>query len=591
MRKRILFFVTLFIFLISASVVFAESGDENEGDSVMLESVMQQHKVAEEKLPVEIKMWEKIEQEKPRPVLPEGKVRVREITVVGITALSPRQIRDIIGSFYNRDLSGKEMQRCADQITDWYNLNGFLSSYAYVEPARLNEGILEIKCVEGKVGKVEIKGNRYFSENVYRDRIELKEGDVFNIKLLKNNIYRINKHIDRKVTPNVVSSSTPGLTDIDLSVKDKLPFHFMSQIDNYGSEYILFTRYKGFLIFNNLTGHDDSLQYKIQLTEAGAHTLTDFDYFLPLNNTWKWEFYIMPYKKEVYYYATNEEMDFEKHAFKWYTYLYQTVKSEPNQELVLNYGLVYKFINWYAYGSRAAQDHFVAVLSGFDYVEKDDYGTWVFNEDLEKGIPKMWSASHNKDDRCSVKGSGSKYFKQKLAVARRQKLAWDTDFLFKVTGQYSTQALTGVNVFSVGGYMGVIDNRGYPRASLPADSGYYVMLGFAIPPYFLPKNYVLPATKTPVYNNLRIMPFYEIGVAYKRSPQTARDKTGGVDPETSGKTDDRKLGSLKSAGIGWSWNIPEQRLQMRMDVGFPLGHTLPKDGKRTHILYSITKMF
>lgn len=590
MSKKFVFFIILSLSIMgNYGTLLAESPDEAEGKADIIENKLAQEKVKVEALPVEIMMKEKVELEKPKPVLPEEKIHVKEIMVVGITVLSPRQIRDIIGSFYNRDLSGKEMQRCADQITDWYNLNGFLTSYAYVEPARLNEGILEIKCVEGKVGEIKIEGNRYFATRVYKQRLGVKEGDPFNIKTLKNNVYRTNRHPDRKVKFEV--SEEGGVTNIAVAAKDKPPYHFTFDHDNYGSEFILYKRFKNTFYFNNFTGHDDVLAIKAQFAQADAHRLFDLDYFLPLNNTWKWELYIMPKKRENYYYSDNEDQDFEKRAYKWYTYLYQTVISEPNRELVFNYGFVQKFIHWYVHKQQKKQDLFCALLWGFDYVRSDDYGTWVVSEDLEKGIPRMFGAATGEDEWCSVKGAGGKYFKNEIAIARRQKLIWDADFLMKIQGQYSDQAMTGVNVFSIGGYMGTTDNRGYPRAQMPMDSGYYLMGGLAFPPYFIPKSTRIPFSQGTFYDNLKLFTFAEYAKGYKKSPQSAGDKTGTTTPESGGPSDDDRRKSLASAGCGFQLSIPGRGLSTRLDIGWPLNHKLPKDNDHCHIWYRVTKSF
>ncbi len=590
-KKAFFFLVFIFLMCVNVTPLLAESPEDIESKGEMLDAKLSQKKIAIEKLPIEIQMKEKIEQEKPKPAFPEGKILIKEINVIGCTVLSKKEIDGILVDFRNNELSGKEMQRCADQITDWYSLNGYLTSYAYVDPARLNEGILEIKCIEGKVGKIKIEGNRYFSEEVYKERIGLKEGDPFNFKLLKNNVYRTNRHPDRKVTPQIEPASTLEYTDIAISVKDKPPYHFTFDHDNYGSQFILYQRFKNTFTFNNFTGHDDSLSLKAQFCQADAQRLFDLDYFLPLNNTWKWELYIMPFKKENYYDRDNKDTDFEKHAYKWYTYLYQTVISEPNRELVFNYGFVQKFIHWWTHQQKQKQDLFCALLWGFDYVRSDDYGTWVVSEDLEKGIPRMFGASTAEDEWCSVKGAGGKYLKNKIAVARRQKLFWDIDFLTKIQGQYSDQALTGVNVFSVGGYMGTIDNRGYPRASMPMDSGYYLMGGLSFPAYFLSKSAKIPFSKGTFYDNLKLFTFIEYAKGYKKSPQSAEDKAGSDTPDTSGKADDVRRKSLASAGCGFQFSIPGQGLSTRLDIGWPLNHKLPQDGDHCHIWYRVTKSF
>jgi hemolysin activation/secretion protein len=224
-------------------------------------------------------------------------------------------------------------------------------------------------------------------------------------------------------------------------------------------------------------------------------------------------------------------------------------------------------------------------------VRTDDYGTTVVSEDMEQGIPRMWGGSTAEDDHCSVKGAGAKYFKNKIAVARRQKLPWEIDLLMKAQGQYSTQACTGVNVFSVGGYMGTIDNRGYPRAQMPMDSGYYLMGGFSFPAYFVPKKTELPFTHTKIYNNFKFLTFVEYAKGYKRSLKTAAEKSGSANPETTGLEDDVRRKSLASTGWGCTFAIPEQNLSMRFDMGWPLNHKLPKDGSHCHMWYRVTKVF
>jgi hemolysin activation/secretion protein len=586
------FLVVLAVSFLCANMpAFAEQGGDDQSDADMIDSLLFRQKVKTEILPVELMIKEKMDQERPQPVLPAEAVLIKQIDVSGVTAIPKKEIEEIVSEFRNKELTGKDMQRCADQITDTYVIKGYLTSYVSVDPARLNEGVLEIKATEGKVGEVKIQGNKYFSATVYKNRMGFKNGDIFNFKVLKNNVFRTSRHLDRKVTPDVTLSDTPGYTDITITAKDKLPVHFVFDHDNYGSEYILMRRYKNTFVFNNFTGHDDVMSWKAQFCEGDAQRLFDVDYFLPINNTWKWELYYMPFKRENYYYGDNEANDFTKKAWKWYTYFYQTKYSEPNRELIFNYGFVQKFISWYTQGQRQKYDKFCALLWGFDYMRADDYGTTVVNEDMEQGIPRMFGANTAEDENCSVKGAGGKYFKNKLVISRRQKLIPGLDLLLKTQGQYSTQALTGVNVFSVGGYMGVIDNRGYPRASLPMDSGLYGMVGLAISPYFIPKNVKIPLSKSTFYDNIKLNPYFEYAKGWKRSPQSAAAKSGTVDPDVSGKSDDDEVKSLKSAGWGITFAIPDQNLSSRFDMAWPLDHRLPNDGGHVHMWYRITKVF
>ena len=565
---RILFLLSLIVFFCAPA--FAEGPDEGEDNGKVRQAL------DATPIPAEILMKTEIEQERPKPVLPAEKVMIKEVRVLGVTLLPAKEIEEIIQPFKNTEISGKDMQRCADQITDTYNLKGYITSYAYVDPAKLSEGILEIQGVEGKIGKIKIEGNKYFATRIYQKKLGLQEGDVVDYAFLKNNVYRINKNQDRKVKLQLTPGDQPGLTDLTLTVKDKLPLHFTAQVDNYGSMYIMWRRYKAFFISNNLTGHDDSLTAKAQWTEADSHKLYDLDYYIPINNNWTFELYLMPFKKENYMFE-RKVMGMEKKARKWYLYFYQKVIDTPENQFTMNYGFVYKNIFWYAYGDRQAWDKFRAGLLGFDWMIKDNWGTTVVSDDIEMGIPGIWGGADTKPPYTSVANSSGKYKKNHLQVARRQKLIGDIELIFKSHWQMSSSTLTGVNAFSVGGYCGVIDNRGYPRAQYEGDSGFSFHPGLAFPPYFIPKDAKVPLYKDVKWHDaLKLFTFYDWADAYKKSYATK----------------DGKSSVWRSAGFGLTLNLPNS-LSIRVDNAFPVSSVgkAPRDGDHCQTWWSVTKGF
>lgn len=568
MSKRLgslLFLLSLTV--IFCSVVFAEGPDEME-DNGKVRTALDATPV-----PTEILMKAEMEQQRPKPVLPAEKVMIKEVHVLGVTLIPSKEIEEIIQPFKNTSISGKDMQRCADQITDTYNLKGFITSYAYVEPAKLSEGILEIQGVEGRIGKIKIQGNKYFATRIYQQRIGVKEGDVLDYSLLKNSVFRINRNQDRKITLQLTPGDQPGFTDVNVAVKDKLPLHLVLQNDNYGSQYIYYRRYKVFGISNNLTGRDDSLQIKAQLTEADSHKLFDLDYFIPINNKWTFELYLMPYKKENYL-MERKAIGMEKHARKWYFYFYQKVIDTPTNQFTMNYGFVYKNIFWDAYGQRQAMDRFRAGLLGFDWVVKDSWGTTVVSEDIEMGFPGLWGGADYKPVGTSVPFASGNYKKHHLVVARRQKLIGDVELLFKSHWQMSSSTLTGVNSFSLGGFGGVIDNRGYPRAQYEGDSGFSFHPGLAFPPYFFSKEAKVPLCKDLKWRDaLKLFVFYDWADAYKKS--FANDAS--------------RHSVLKSPGFGLTLNLPDS-LAVRIDNGWSTDKH-PKDGNHRTTLFSVTKGF
>jgi hemolysin activation/secretion protein len=133
-------------------------------------AVEQRDKALEEQKAIE----QQIEKKKKKPEIKEEpaketpspadtkKVQIKKIIVEGATLLSEKEIRGIVSEYEGKDLNLSEMQKVADKITEGYRKEGYSTSRAYLPPQTIKDGVLTIKIIEGKVGKIEIKGNRYF---------------------------------------------------------------------------------------------------------------------------------------------------------------------------------------------------------------------------------------------------------------------------------------------------------------------------------------------------------------------------------------------------------------------------------------------
>jgi hemolysin activation/secretion protein len=243
-------------------------------------------------------------------------------------------------------------------------------------------------------------------------------------------------------------------------------------------------------------------------------------------------------------------------------------------------------IFWYKpyvhYDERTRMDRFRIFKWDLSLNKADKYGRWIFLNDLQKAVPDMWGGNHVKSDASSVVGAKGDFIKNLMTVARRQKLGYGVDFFAKSRWQLSSGTLTGVNDFSAGGTCGVIDNRGFPRTQAPADEGRSLSLGFSFPAYFLSKNVNVPSSKTKLYDSLKLFTFWDWSQSILKSPKLA------VNP---GDPNDKKITTLRSAGFGFTFNVPDQNLAIRLETGFALSPQEPVDGDRTHTWFSVTKTY
>ncbi|MCM8800304.1 MAG: hypothetical protein NC900_06265, partial [Candidatus Omnitrophica bacterium] len=142
-----------------------------------------------------------IEEEKPAPLpapkAEKQKVLIKTITVVGATLLTEKEIKKITSSYENQELTLSQMQKIADLITDAYRKKGFITCRAYLPPQKIEANVLEIRVLEGITADIEVRGNKYFKSELYRQKINLKKGEPFNYEKIRKGLSKINQLPDR----------------------------------------------------------------------------------------------------------------------------------------------------------------------------------------------------------------------------------------------------------------------------------------------------------------------------------------------------------------------------------------------------------
>ncbi|MCK9574123.1 MAG: hypothetical protein M0R20_07020, partial [Candidatus Omnitrophica bacterium] len=255
------------------------------GAGAQREKALEEQKAIEQQIEQKKKKPEiKEEPEKEAPLPPDTKkVQIKKIVVEGATLISEKELKGIVSEYEGKDLALPEMQKIADKITAAYREKGYSTSRAFLPPQTIKDGILTIKIIEGKVGKIDIKGNRYFSTALLEKKIKLKSKDYFDYDSLQNSLTYINENPDRMAKAILVPGVEAGTTDIVIEVKDNLPIHIGFDYDNFGSRYMEKNRWSFVYENNNLLGFDDRLYLKYQMSQKSLYNLKNLRYIYPIN--------------------------------------------------------------------------------------------------------------------------------------------------------------------------------------------------------------------------------------------------------------------------------------------------------------------
>ncbi len=570
--------VTIAILLVTARV-YGINEEGNERGSTLAQRFAPKHVLAQEALDSYL---DHVDATIAHGPLPEGRHYVRKVVVENAERLGWLTRWWITRPWRRRELTSADILACAHRLTRAYRENGYLSSYAVFE--RLEKKRLYLRIHEGRIGTISFKGNLYSPEPVLRKRFAVDEDEVLYLPDLQYGTFKIGRHMDRKARMRLHLNKETNRTDINLALRERPPAHITAEVDTYGSYYIGNTRYRIMSLLNNVSGNDDALQVKMQWADDSAHELLDIAYRRPLGNRWMWEAYYMPYKAEDY--INDPLTGVHKRAWKAYTYLHYTAVERPGVTFVGDLGFVHKHIDWERpVGNKVKWDYFSGLLLGFDLDIRDRWGRTIIIDDYELGIPDFLGSVEEGFENASVEGADGKYQRNHLIVARRQRLFEGTDVLLKGHWQWADRTLTGVNAFSVGGYFGIIDMRGYPRAQAYGENGYSLSAGIACAPYFLPHGLKVPFSKATFRNSTQLFAVVDWATVEKLEPPGTED----LEPTTIEDTEALTT-TLASGSVGLQMMLPEQ-FMMRLEVGWPLTDIDPKDDKDVQTWLRISKTF
>jgi hemolysin activation/secretion protein len=503
------------------------------------------------------------EEAAPEDIIPPDigpKVLINKIVVEGAVLLSEQEIRDIVSPFEETELSMQGMQRVAELITDAYRKKGYLTSRAYIPPQTVQEGTLIIRVVEGKLGELEIKGNRYFSTPLLRKKINIEPAGYFDYSALQRSLIYINEHPDRMVKAILTPGREPGTTDIIIEVEDELPFHMGFYYDNYGSRYIGKDRYSLIMEHNNLFGQDDTLFLKGQFAESSQLLLQQARYTYPVSQRLELGGHLLFSKLNLGH--EFKDLDSEGEAKIYGIFSNYSFIDQDDLELRLNLGFDYKEITNDLSGAQLSRDELSIFKVGFDLDAEDAWGRTVFTAALNTGIADFLGSMAAKDPNASRTGAGGKFTKGVFNLFRLQPMPFSTWLLLKNSFQISNYTLAASEQFQIGGATSV---RGYPPGEYSGDDGLYSAVELSLPCYGLSKDINVPFRKEKLYDALHFVLFWDFGWVNLNNVQAGEEEN-----ET-----------LRSAGFGARLTIAED-LECRVELGYPLGGKTPSDGNHAH---------
>ncbi len=436
----------------------------------------------------------------------------------------------------------------------------------------MKDSTLILRVIEGRMGDLEIRGNKHFRTSLLQKKINLRPKGYFDFLELQKSLTRVNEHPDRTAKAVLVPGKEPGTTDIIVEVQDRLPIHVGFNYDNYASRYLGERRTTGYIEHNNFLGQDDKLYFEYRRTRDDSLCFQQGQYTYPVLPGLEVGAYIANSTSELG--REFKVLNLRGESLLVGIFANKVLKDTENFDIWWNTGFDYKNTKNYLLGYQSSKDEVRAFKTGLDFDFNDRWARNILTTQYDVGIPQFMGGMKSKDPLSSRGGvgSGGKFQKVTLNYFRLQPGPFSSEILWKNSAQYSNYNLVAGEQFQIGGPGSV---RGYPIAEYAGDRGLYSSVEWSFPPYFLGRNMKVPFMKNrTIFDSVRVVTFYDWGNIR-------------INKTTAGEKETR---TLRSAGFGFRLNLGENFFA-RIEIGYPLNGPDTSDGRNVQKWFEITTKF
>ncbi len=430
--------------------------------------------------------------------------RLNDIVFEGNTVYKSNKLKSFAVSILGEEVRLENILAYTNFLTQFYQENGYLTSYAYIPEQEIGEdGIVKICIVESKVKSKKIVGNHWgrtaYYENFALSGRNLNEGSVFNVRQMQGALKTLNR--ESWVQSGVFIEQEPGDNDvvIGLDVAERFPVKFDLNVDDFGYKSSGQHRTGLILGMDNLTGFGDKAYGGTILSKGMAGALAGYQ--IPINK-----------------YGTKLAYNYSKSVIQPNGML--RVLGLRGEARTHSIGLIHPLVNnlttevnaLFSFDFMSSRTDLKAIdltlsdynlriaRTGLNFTHDDRSGRWLGSMGADFGIDGLGATRNRKV------GPQSTFYKFTSGLTRVQLLPKDMMAIARINGQYSPQALYTTEQMYLGGAYSM---RGYDPSTLLGDYGVNGSFELRAPIPFLKR--ILPEKMKFIDEKLRIAPFYDWG--------------------------------------------------------------------------------
>lgn len=479
--------------------------------------------------------------------------------------------KSLNGIYLDQPLDIEKITQIKNAIYNFYEKNHDPFILIVVPSQNISYKVLQLIVIPAKAGKIEVKGNRWFSEKAIKSYVRTKPGDALDQYALERDLDVINRNPFRRVNMVYSPGQEFGMTDLTFAVEDRRTYRLYAGADNTGVETTGRERFFTGITFGNFLWMDHLFTYQYtssyDLKRFQGHT---GQYMAPIFHRHLLNLY-------GGYSTVDPHMPFpsmKHHGENGQASLRYVIplKSNPRSTQDLSLGFDFKNMNNTVtfselivnFGRSVNLSQFV-----FEYKSHQEGKSARFDFDVQLFYSPgaLFPHQSNADFDSLRKGAKNRWGYGKGSIRYLQNLPKQFTMTAWIQGQYSSANLLPSEQFGIGGYATV---RGYDERQLNMDNAFLSSLEFRSP--LIPMVSMLRSS--PVKDALQFLAFIDYGWGGNRNLLPGEPKTT----------------YLLGAGPGVRYTL-DPYLAARLDWGIKLHKRELFTGGNSEVHFSVTMSY
>lgn len=462
--------------MVVPSLVWGQTTVPPEGKSGVIEKSLRQSRPefkppAEEELPeITIKDSRTLQDPGAGPSF-----KVKRIEIKGNTLIDDETLAPLIDIGEELDMTLGVLTLYANEVTALYNSQGYFLTRAYIPEQEVKDGVVILQVVEGKLGKIEVKGTEKLNNEDFVNRLErVTDEGVLREQTLEQVLLELNDLLGVQVSTVLKPGQLPGTSDLVLEVSETRPYQISFDGDNFGSRFTGKNRFGFTGTVGNIFKLGDQFSVRGVRSNEGQNFISP-TYLIPIHSSGT---------------TVTASYTFSEHELGQNLVplnaggsanLYSLEVGQPlfrnrTTRFFARAGVELRKYENELLGQTSSDDELGDFYFSLGGNHSDSYGGRTFFDGrtqfgFTEGDP-------NRPLNSRAQGRGDITIAT-MSLVRYQTARWlNSYFLLRASGQIASARVLSPDQLSLGG-MGTV--RGFPLAEISGDNGYNFTMEYVVP--------------------------------------------------------------------------------------------------------------